>query len=166
MKYYSTLPFSATRRKLNQNKHKQCFELFGLDYILDTDNNVWLIEVNTNPCLEESSKLLKTLMPRMLDDAFKLTLDQMFPPLLSRKSREKPFNLEKDLAKREKLRQSFNDSAHPSKRDEKSEVYSVPGYHDCENMWQQIAQFKCVDKPMICVERPQKYVESDHFIHV
>jgi len=37
-----------------------------------------LVEVNTNPCLEESSKLLKTLIPRMLDDAFKLTLDKVF----------------------------------------------------------------------------------------
>lgn len=39
----------------------------------------WLIEVNTNPCIEESSPLLGQLIPRMLDDAFKLTLDQIFP---------------------------------------------------------------------------------------
>ena len=40
----------------------------------------WLIEVNTNPCLEESNKLLRDLIPRMLDDGFKITLDLMFPP--------------------------------------------------------------------------------------
>jgi len=39
----------------------------------------WLIEINTNPCLEETSKLLKTLLPRMLNDAFRLTLDVQFP---------------------------------------------------------------------------------------
>ena len=39
----------------------------------------WLIEVNTNPCLEETSKLLSDLLPRMIDDAFKLTVDVMFP---------------------------------------------------------------------------------------
>jgi D-alanine-D-alanine ligase-like ATP-grasp enzyme len=43
--------------------------------MLDKIGTPWLIEVNTNPCLEESSKLLKQLMPRMIDDAFKLTLD-------------------------------------------------------------------------------------------
>lgn len=37
----------------------------------------WLIEVNTNPCIEESSELLKSYIPRMLNDAFKLTIDQI-----------------------------------------------------------------------------------------
>ena len=41
--------------------------------------NPWLIEVNTNPCLEESSPVLEELLPRMLDDAFALTLDRLFP---------------------------------------------------------------------------------------
>jgi hypothetical protein len=43
--------------------------------MIDQNLKPWLIEVNTNPCLEESSKLLKQLVPRMLDDAFKLTVD-------------------------------------------------------------------------------------------
>ena len=51
--------------------------------MIDKDLKPWLIEVNTNPCLEESSALLKQLVPRMLDDAFKLTLDVIFPPLKS-----------------------------------------------------------------------------------
>ena len=64
---------------MNPLKRKHCFEIFGYDYIIDSDFNVWLIEVNTNPCIEESSNLLKKLMPRMLDDAFKLTIDVLFP---------------------------------------------------------------------------------------
>lgn len=43
--------------------------------MVDEQLRPWLIEVNTNPCLEESNNLLKQLVPRMLDDAFKLTLD-------------------------------------------------------------------------------------------
>lgn len=39
----------------------------------------WLIEVNTNPCLETSSLLLENLLPRMIDNAFKLTIDCIFP---------------------------------------------------------------------------------------
>ncbi len=38
---------------------KAFFEIFGYDFIIDADYNTWLIEVNTNPCLEESSPLLQ-----------------------------------------------------------------------------------------------------------
>lgn len=39
----------SVRRKLNPNNRKFCFELFGYDFIMDSDFNLWLIEVNTNP---------------------------------------------------------------------------------------------------------------------
>lgn len=65
-------------KKLNPNKRKHCFELFGLDFMIDSDMKCWLIEANTNPCLEESSHLLKVLIPRMIDDLFKLTIDLVF----------------------------------------------------------------------------------------
>jgi hypothetical protein len=58
--------------------------LFGYDFIFDEDFNVYLIEVNTNPCIEESSNLLKTLLPRMLEDMFKLTVDVVFPKIKKR----------------------------------------------------------------------------------
>jgi len=57
---------------------KFTFELVGYDFIIDEDLGVYMIEVNTNPCIEESSSLLKVLIPRMLDDMFKLTLDTVF----------------------------------------------------------------------------------------
>ena len=34
--------------------------------MIDADLKVWVIEVNTNPCLEESSPILEELLPRML----------------------------------------------------------------------------------------------------
>ena len=40
---------------------------------------MFLIEVNTNPCIEESSSILKALIPRMINDALKLTIDVVFP---------------------------------------------------------------------------------------
>ena len=43
---------------MNSNNYSPCFELFGYDFLIDEDFRVWLIEVNTNPCLEESSPLL------------------------------------------------------------------------------------------------------------
>ena len=42
-----------------------------------------LIEANTNPCLEESNQLLRDLIPRMLDDMMKITLDPLFETKLA-----------------------------------------------------------------------------------
>ena len=41
----------ATYKKLNPNQEDFCFEVFGLDFILDENYKLWLIEVNANPCL-------------------------------------------------------------------------------------------------------------------
>mmetsp|Transcript_14249 Transcript_14249/g.13819 ORF Transcript_14249/g.13819 Transcript_14249/m.13819 type:complete len:88 (-) Transcript_14249:104-367(-) len=64
----------AVKGKLNTTR-KHCFEFVGYDFILDQELQVYLIEVNTNPCIEESSGLLRTLLPRLIDDLFKLTVD-------------------------------------------------------------------------------------------
>jgi D-alanine-D-alanine ligase-like ATP-grasp enzyme len=45
----------SVRKTIDPHRRKHCFEFFGYDFILDADFNVWLIEVNTNPCIEESS---------------------------------------------------------------------------------------------------------------
>ena len=78
MKEITYMTFSSVKRKLNPNAIKNCFELFGLDFIIDEELKVWLIEVNENPCLECSSPLLEELNPRMVNDAFKLTIDKIF----------------------------------------------------------------------------------------
>ena len=70
---------TAVKKKLNIENRSYCFELFGYDFIIDENFKVWLIEVNTNPCLEESSDILKMLLPRMIDDMLKLTIDRIFP---------------------------------------------------------------------------------------
>ena len=69
------MTMASVRLKINKNNRKFCFEIFGYDFLIDKDLTPWLIEINTNPCLEESNKLLRMYLPRMLDDAFKLTLD-------------------------------------------------------------------------------------------
>lgn len=42
----------SVKRKINKNYRNFCFEVFGYDFMIDSDFKVWLIEVNTNPCLE------------------------------------------------------------------------------------------------------------------
>lgn len=71
---------SVDQGRLNPNNKRHTFEILGYDFMIDEDMRPWLIEVNTNPCLEETSALLRQYLPRMLDDAFKLTLDVWLPP--------------------------------------------------------------------------------------
>lgn len=61
------------------------FEIFGYDFMVDSDLNVWLIEVNTNPCLELSCSYLATIIPAMLENAFRIVLDPIFPPPVQNK---------------------------------------------------------------------------------
>ena len=77
----------SVRKKIDPFRRKNCFEMFGYDFILDSDFNVWLIEVNTNPCIEESSELLKVYIPRMIEDMLRLTVDQIFPKIKKNKGR-------------------------------------------------------------------------------
>ena len=81
--------FLAVKNRIDPNKRKYTFELFGFDFILDEDMNTWLIEVNTNPCLEESSKLLRGLLPRMIEDMLQLTIDNLFPKMALKKYKQK-----------------------------------------------------------------------------
>lgn len=45
-------------------------ELFGYDFMVDTDLNVWLIEINSSPSMEYSTpiteKLVKQVMPMIV----------------------------------------------------------------------------------------------------
>ena len=55
------------------------FEWLGLDFMIDDDMNLTLIEVNTNPCLEtQSCILLQRLVPQMLDQSMKIAVDPFF----------------------------------------------------------------------------------------
>ena len=76
---YTSVLLQSVRKKLNPNELHFSFEIFGLDFMIDSDLGLWLIEVNTNPCLEESSNILKALIPRMVNDSFKLTVDVICP---------------------------------------------------------------------------------------
>jgi len=104
------MSMESVKRKLNADYRKYCFELFGYDFIIDEEFKTWLIEVNTNPCLEESSRLLQMLLPRLIDDMLKLTVDVVF----SRKR--------KDFWLKPGSKLTFN----------------VSGYSDYENMWELI----------------------------
>lgn len=67
--------FRSTYNKLDPKKRLNCMEVFGLDFMIDDEFKPYLIEVNTNPCLELSSPLLARLIPNMLENSLKIALD-------------------------------------------------------------------------------------------
>ena len=59
-------------------KRLNCFEIFGYDFMIDEDFKIYLIEVNTNPCLETSCPLLARIISEMLDTSLRITVDPLF----------------------------------------------------------------------------------------
>ena len=72
------ISIEAVKDEINKFGRKGCFEIFGYDFMFDKDINPFLIEINTNPGFEISSPLISKLVPRMIDDALRLTVDKVF----------------------------------------------------------------------------------------
>jgi hypothetical protein len=66
------LLFSSVSEKLERKFG--CFELFGLDFMLDEDLNPQLIEINTNPAIFTDTPVQKDLVPKLVDDTLKLAI--------------------------------------------------------------------------------------------
>jgi Tubulin-tyrosine ligase family len=65
---------------LNPDKIPNSFELFGFDVMVDKSYKCWLIEANYIPGLtDDGSEYAKLYFDRMMDDMFKLTLDELYP---------------------------------------------------------------------------------------
>jgi hypothetical protein len=48
--------------------------------MIDDVGNAILIEANINPDLTTCSPVLNNLIPNLIDNVFKITLDPLFPP--------------------------------------------------------------------------------------
>ena len=108
------LTFFSVKDKINSNGRKNCFEIFGFDFIIDVNLQVYLLEVNTNPGLEDSSPLIGGFLPRMIDDALRLTIDDIW---------ETKYTHVEDGA-------------------EYNSMFPVEGYANNENMWEMITDFR------------------------
>jgi len=80
--------FRATHKQLDPRQRQHSFEVLGYDFMVDEDFRVWLIEVNTNPCLELSSAYLAGLIPAMLDNALRIAVDPYFPEPLGKRQNQ------------------------------------------------------------------------------
>ena len=78
MKILVKISFKSVGKKLLRVSPVLCFEIFGYDFILDNDFKPWILEINNNPGLGISSPVIEKLVPRMFDDALRLTIDKIF----------------------------------------------------------------------------------------
>lgn len=109
------LAIECCHKKLSQFSRKLSFEIFGFDFMIDEQLNTWLIEANTNPSITTPGTLLKKLVPRMLNDAFKLTLDEIFP-----------------------IKEDMKEAG----GNQEVEKFPIDGYSDDENVWKLIFDSK------------------------
>ena len=75
-----TNSIACVKTILNPDVKLHSFEILGYDFMIDEDFKVWLIEINTNPCLELSCSYLSKIIPDMVENSFRIALDPMFPP--------------------------------------------------------------------------------------
>lgn len=57
-----------------QNR-KGSFDVYGLDFVLDTELNVWLLEINASPSMEHSTPITSRLCAEVAEDTIKVVVD-------------------------------------------------------------------------------------------
>jgi len=72
--------FRAALSKLNVRRTDYCFELMGMDFMLDASFKVWLIEINTSPALFRHGAVLEELFPPLMEELAQKVVDKVFPP--------------------------------------------------------------------------------------
>ncbi len=65
MKRIAKIIATASHPIINYEKNTG-FQLFGMDFIVDSSFKPWLLQVNTNPCLQLSCPLLQKLIPNIV----------------------------------------------------------------------------------------------------
>jgi hypothetical protein len=79
MKELARISIKAVEDKFKGDKNIFSFEVFGYDFLIDSKGKVWLIEINTNPCLEFAGSLLSRIIWHMMENSIAIAID----PLLS-----------------------------------------------------------------------------------
>ena len=92
MKFLIKISFKSVNNKLYKTPEVLCFELFGYDFIIDNEFKPWILEINNNPGLGISSPVIEKIIPRMLDDAFRLTIDKVFETKYDKESLDEKGN--------------------------------------------------------------------------
>ncbi|CDW84262.1 tubulin-tyrosine ligase family [Stylonychia lemnae] len=72
---------SVAYQRIDPHRRVNSFEIFGFDFMIDQNFGVYMIEANTNPCIEiNNNPVLARIIPNMLDNAFRIAVDPLIPP--------------------------------------------------------------------------------------
>mmetsp|Transcript_47896 Transcript_47896/g.104423 ORF Transcript_47896/g.104423 Transcript_47896/m.104423 type:complete len:157 (-) Transcript_47896:68-538(-) len=76
MKKIITWTFMSVQDEMESSHScKNSFEMFGFDFMVDSDFNPWLIEVNLSPDVSYSTDITKRLVQSMGEDIIKVVVD-------------------------------------------------------------------------------------------
>ena len=66
----------ATRNNINQTDQNLAHEIYGYDFMVDTNYNVWLLEVNSSPSMEYSSPITEKYVKEGLANLADIAVEQ------------------------------------------------------------------------------------------
>ncbi|XP_054283024.1 tubulin glycylase 3A-like [Macrosteles quadrilineatus] len=77
---YPGMKESITGTLLAAQEHmehrKNCFELYGADFMLTDDMVPWLIEINSSPCMSPTTSVTARMCSQCLEDVIKVVIDR------------------------------------------------------------------------------------------
>ncbi|XP_039300361.1 uncharacterized protein LOC120355759 [Nilaparvata lugens] len=60
----------------HMEQRKNCFELYGADFMLTEDLVPWLIEINSSPCMSPTTSVTARMCAQCLEDVIKVVVDR------------------------------------------------------------------------------------------
>ncbi|KRX00299.1 hypothetical protein PPERSA_10798 [Pseudocohnilembus persalinus] len=100
----------AVAAKVDPSRKQFSFEIFGLDFMIDENVNVQLLEVNTNPAITICCSLLSKIIPQLIENTFRIAIDPILtPPVLEDWPVNKKFQSPDNLLENNKFELIFNE---------------------------------------------------------
>ena len=100
---FVTIILGAHRSLKLQTNHFNSFELFGFDVLIDTDQNIHVLEVNTSPAMGISTELDKSIKGPLISDLFNISLIPVQTKVNSRVSRLMTYDHSRESLKARKF---------------------------------------------------------------
>ena len=139
------LTMRSAKYKINKSRRNYQFEIFGYDFMMDSEFNLFLIEINTNPGLEESSPWDFDLVTKNVKEnrVYENILIRYNKIVKEKVALNKEYSIEENNDENNENNidenKIINNSDEKKKNNNKNKKYispfPVPGYTLEENIW-------------------------------